>query len=295
MRLLATWLSSVLVIAVASGCAAQPTVADRCDQASGEGFEHVQVAGRERPVIVATTGDDPTVAHDLVVAFHGRTNSNAQVRRYFDLEAHAKRPTVFVYPSALPVDEPPRAWADPGDPASSLRDYALLDVLATEVAARFCLDRDRIFAVGHSLGASFANSLACARGHLLRGVATVAGGVSPSDCTGEVAALLLHHPADRLVPVGEGRRARDVFLRQNDLESAAPTTADVADFECQRWGARHPGGVLWCLHDDAYTGSGRYYPHGWPATAGEAIMAFFASLDRSPSTDGRPQPRRASR
>lgn len=271
--------AALLVLLLAAGCASRGSTAARCDGASGERFASVEFQGRERPVIVATTGHDPTVPHDLVLAFHGRTNSNARARGYFDLEAHAARPTVFVYPSALPVGEPPRAWADPGDTASALRDYALLGAIVAAVDAHFCLDRERVFAVGHSLGASFANSLACARGRTLRGVATVAGGISAADCEGEVAALLVHHPDDRLVPVDEGRRALAVFLAQNDLERSDPAAVSRHGFDCRRWDGGDEGTVLWCRHDDARTRSGRYYPHGWPDDAGAAIMDFFASLD----------------
>ena len=79
------------------------------------------------------------------------------------------------------------------------------------MARSYCLDPDRIFAVGHSLGAWFVNSLGCARGDVLRAIATLAGGFSRSDCRGAVAALLFHNPNDRLVDFAYGLEARDLF------------------------------------------------------------------------------------
>jgi hypothetical protein len=46
-----------------------------------------------------------------------------------------------------------------------------------------------------------ANSLACARAQRVRGVAAVASGITPSDCSGAVAVLLLQNPHDRMVPL----------------------------------------------------------------------------------------------
>jgi len=231
----------------------------------------------DRPAIVTRAGRGGG-AHDLVVAFHGRTNDKAQVRRYFDLEAHARRPTIFVYPSALPVATPPRTWHDGGDRPRVLRDYALFDAVVRDVRRRYCVDAERVFVVGHSLGASFANSLACARGNTVRAAATVAGGISATACNGTAAALLAHHPEDELVPIAEGERARAVLLAQNRLAGAASGRTALAGLDCRTWGGDGATPVLWCRHDDVFTRDGRYYPHNWPASAGEAFMRFFADL-----------------
>ena len=124
--------------------------------------------------------------------------------------------------------------------------------------------------VGHSLGASFANSLACARADRIRAVASVAGGIAPSDCSGTVAALLLHNPRDRAVPLSEGRRARDVLLGHREDEWG---NGRIGAFECRRYGdAENP--LFWCL----YGQDGRYYPHQWPEGGTRAIIEFFGML-----------------
>ena len=102
--------------------------------------------------------------YPLIVAFHGRTNTNAQARDYFGLEATASPPAIFVYPAGLRDASGQFTWSDPGDQSGALRDFALFDTIVSDLAERFCVDLDAVFVVGHSLGASFANSLACARG-----------------------------------------------------------------------------------------------------------------------------------
>lgn len=234
------------------------------------------MAGRERDLIaVVPESYTPTTPHALVVAFHGRTNSNAQVRRYYRLETNAEN-TLFLYPAALPQGNA-YSWSGPGDPADALRDYAFFDTMLATYAEGYCLDLDRIFVVGHSLGAWFANSLACARGDAIRAVATLGGGVSASTCRGSVAAMVLHNPDDRLVAVARGEEARDLYLAQNALASA-PAPSEPAAFNCLRYAdTRYP--VLWCPHPFDHSYGGRYYPHNWPQGTGEVIMKFFGSLE----------------
>ena len=51
------------------------------------------VDGRERALIAdIPAGYEPGRPHRLVVAFHGRTNDNAQVRAYYGLEQPAGDP-----------------------------------------------------------------------------------------------------------------------------------------------------------------------------------------------------------
>ena len=239
--------------------------------------EVFQVASGARQAIVSVpAGHRPGRPHPLVFAFHGRTNDNADVRRYFDLEEAAKEPTFFVYPAGLPDEGGRFTWSDPADPASALRDYALFDAILDRMAATYCIDLDRVFVVGHSLGASFANSLACARGKRIRALASVAGGITPTACSGEVAALLLHNPQDRLVPLNEGERARDVLLGEPGKAREPVVKRDLGGFACRQHG---PGEtpLLWCLHAQNMTPRNRFYPHQWPKGAADTIMGFFAA------------------
>ena len=238
----------------------------------------VEVDARRRLITVVPEGYDPAQPHALVVAFHGRTSSNAKVRRYYDLERFAEQPTIFVYPSGLRAGAGGYSWSGPDDDAASLRDYALFDAVLALITRAYCIDPTRIFAVGHSLRAWFVNSLGCARGDVLRAIGTLAGGVSRSDCKGAVAAAVFHHPDDRLVDVSQGLEARDLFRAQNGVDGPGRATS-LRGFACRRYGdASAPYPVVWCPHDRDRTRSSRYYPHNWPPGAGAAMMRFFASL-----------------
>lgn len=248
--------------AYSAGCGLPPG-------AIGTTFEH---GGRTREMIISLPpGYDPNRPYPLVVAFHGRTNSNTQVQRYFGLESELE--AVIVYPSGLRQGGG-YSWA--GENGAS--DFALFDAIVARIKAHYCIDPARVFVVGHSLGAYFANSLACARGEVIRAVASVAGGISTTRCAGEVAALLLHHPEDALVPIQEGELARDALLRQLGQGAARPVEHPILQaLNCRNYGsAEHP--VLWCAHGIGTTPTGRRYPHLWPELTAQAIAQFFASL-----------------
>jgi polyhydroxybutyrate depolymerase len=237
----------------------------------------LQVQGQTRHFLaVVPSSYQSNVPHHLVVAFHGRTNDNARVRRYFDLE-RGTHPTIYLYPQGLRQGSG-FSWADPGDPPGALRDYAFFDALLEHVEQRYCLALDKVFVVGHSLGAYFATSLACARGERIRAVAALGGGVLASECRGEVAAMILHNPNDPLVPISEGRAARDLFLHRNGPKPP-PIPSEPTSLGCVRHGAASdPYPVVWCPHQQDHSYGGRFDPHHWPRETGRAMIAFFESL-----------------
>jgi len=49
----------------------------------------------------------------------------------------------------------------------------LFDQLLEEFEDKYCINKDQIFVVGHSLGAWFTNSLSCARGDVIRAIGSV--------------------------------------------------------------------------------------------------------------------------
>ena len=179
----------------------------------------VEVGGQRRGLIVAVPADyRPTMPHALVVAFHGRTSSNANVRRYYDLERHADVPTIFVYPSGLRDGSGGYTWAEPDDPrrgAARLRavrcragaDRALLlprpgpHLRGRPLARRLVRQQPRLRARRRAARHRDAR-------RRLQPRATAAAAV---------AALLFHNPNDRLVAFGYGLRARDAWRADNGV------------------------------------------------------------------------------
>ena len=242
----------------------------------------IEVGGRTRELIsVVPESYDSDVSHRLIFAFHGRTTPNTRVRKYYRSEQNSKVPTIFVYPAGLIAADGKYSWYERSDPRDRLRDFALFDALLAKFSSSYCIDLERVFAVGHSLGASFANSLGCARGAVIRGVGTVAGRIWDIKCSGPAAAMIMHNPNDDLVPVSRGLKARDWALAQNGLEPPA-RPCEPRNLNCECYGPPGtPNPVVWCPHTQDLNRQGKFYPHLWPREAGIAIMDFFDSLPAS--------------
>lgn len=244
----------------------------------------LQVNGSQRSLLThlpASLQSEQPAA--LIVVFHGRTNSNEQVRRYMRLDGGATD-SIIVYPAALLTPDGGYSWRDPGDSASQPRDLDLFDRIVERYSSDYCIDPDRIFVVGHSLGAYFANSVACLRADTVRAVASVAGGILPAACEAQVAALLFHNPNDTLVAISEGELARDVFLHTNQLTGVTPRGLSDA-FNCSIYDPGHlDSSVTWCRHDIDYPYGDRYDPHSWPAQIGPYVLDYFNRFRSRPSS-----------
>jgi hypothetical protein len=159
----------------------------------------------------------------------------------------------------------------------------------------YCVDNNRIYAVGNDPGGFVANMWGCyfagdgerpasdpttprafARQYHLRGQGSVAAGDVPNDppCNGPVAALWIHDTNDGDVPIALARAARDRVLTMNGC--AGSPTADwhheIAGLEtCETYTACPPDyPVVFCQT----TGLG----HQWQASA--AVPAWTLLFDQ---------------
>lgn len=236
------------------------------------------VGGVERSAIVVVPSSyDYNKPLSLIFAFHGRTNANTRVRGYYGIEKAAKDNAIVVYPAGL-KNGSSFSWSDGGDTGGELRDYEFFDVMFEEISSNYCVNLDEVYAMGHSLGGWFTNSLACARGDVLRGVASLGGSRSNSACRGPVAVMQWHNPNDRLASFSSGVVARDQFLEQNkcssDFVSVEPSSGNCVEYQ----GCSEGASVVWCPHTSDYDSRGVYYPHNWPRGTGEKMWKFLDGL-----------------
>jgi polyhydroxybutyrate depolymerase len=174
----------------------------------------------------------------------------------------------------LPEEWPTRSWNNPGDKPNNLRDYALFDTIVQTISDQYCIDRDEIYVVGHSLGWWFTNTLACARGDVIRAIWSVGGSSTKTVCSWPTSAIIMHHPDDNLASFAGGEWARNALLKQNqcwpETKPIWPEWWNCIEYtDCMGWSS-----VVWCPHSDSNE-NGRYYPHTWPDFAGQAIRDFF--------------------
>jgi len=206
----------------------------------------------------------------LIIAFHWRTNSNAQVKWYYGIDRATRGDAIIVYPLWLPEAGPSR---------SRKSDFSFFDTIVKEYSEMYCIDQDRIYVMGHSLGAAHTNSLACARWDVIRATGSVGWWTIQNECTGPVAALIMHNPDDRLASFKSWEIARDQLVRQNECwpetKSVWPSRWNCVEYtNCWLW---EP--VVWCPHSDSTAWNWSYYPHTRPDTAGSMIWEFFEEHD----------------
>jgi polyhydroxybutyrate depolymerase len=234
-----------------------------CGQPATPGLRGVDtmVGGRLRhyQVMVPATYDAARPTR-VVFMFHGLGGDGDQIRSYLAPEAAAQGQALFVYPDGRVIPSAGRtAWEE--------ADLLFFDAMLAEVSAAYCVDRDRVFAAGHSYGAYMTNEVGCQRAGVVRAIAAVSGGTLGTRCVGTTAAWLAHGTNDGTVPQSEGVRARDHWRTTN---GCASTTTPVAPEGCVRYeGCAADAPVTWC----SFTGG--HFP--LPAYTLDAIWGFFSA------------------
>jgi poly(3-hydroxybutyrate) depolymerase len=210
-------------------------------------------------------GDTPL---PLIFAFHGRARTFLEFEQIDatqidqELGSHA----IMVYPQAQGGE----GWTQPEELSPSIEFFEALYQMMT---ANYCVDTSHVFAVGHSSGGFFSHILACRYGERLRGIGVVAGTLLENDCTGYVAALMIHGIRDSVVETSRGESARDFLLTRN---GCTPDTEPGPDSHCVTYqGCERGLPVAWCEHDEpTYDDTN----HGWPSFASHTIAKFLFSL-----------------
>lgn len=234
-------------------------------ETAGSRTETLDVTGSMRSYVIAVpSGLDGVTPVPLILGFHGFNGTGDGASNYFGLTG--SEAAIYVYPQALPL--PGQMGGVGWDMDEAGVDVAFMDALVVALGDAHCLDSSRVFAAGHSHGASFSNHLGCYRPQIFRGIAPVAGGGPwAGPCASEgVAAMLIHGTNDVDVPVSTGMSSRDHWLMANGCAGASSMPVNPAP--CVAYaGCSEP--VLWCEHGGA---------HEWPSFAGSGIRAFFLSF-----------------
>jgi poly(3-hydroxybutyrate) depolymerase len=211
----------------------------------------------------------PNTPLPVVFAYHGLGGTGTLARQYFGIERSSNNQAIFVYPTGLPNADGDNVWTL----TQTGIDVQYFDALLAELSGKYCIDKARVYATGHSYGGLMTNALGCFRGDVLRGIAPVAG-MPPfgnPTCQGGVAAWIAHGDNDTTVDFTTGGIAtRDLWLKLNTCAASGLATA-VEPSPCVAYpGCSSGHSVHWCVHQNG---------HNWPSFAAAGIWAFFASLN----------------
>ncbi len=201
--------------------------------------------------------------YPLIFAFHGASGDYTSFTQgYYDLQSIVGEEAILVYPNGLANAAGLTQWDNDID-------RIFFDDLFKELETNLCFDKSRVFAVGHSAGAGFVNTLGCKRGNVLRAIAPVAGALlDHENCIGQVAVIQIHGTQDTYVPMGMIKPTRDYWIAINSCKKGE--THEGFDPSCVAYDDCDPQfPVQYCEHNGG---------HEWPDFASNAIWTFFKSL-----------------
>jgi hypothetical protein len=154
------------------------------------------------------------------------------------------------------------------------------DAVMADISAKYCINREKVFVGGYSSGAWEAVTLGLARGGVIRGIATGAGGLRkdrPMPSGIPMAAILLTGQGDGTNPIDGptgSALARDQILMTNKCTGTA-TMPFAPDKDCVQYtGCPAAFPVVWCTPGGGHTGGSNEH---WAA-----VGAFWDGLPAVP-------------
>ena len=165
-----------------------PILEDPCLNPSSlmtQSLTSIEVNGVEREFRLSAPSSEPGTRLPLVIAFHGGTDSQedfAQQEQFDQLGEQEK----FIM--AYAIAEQDRTAAEGewflNTAATSEEDNNFAEAIVDELSESYCIDQDRLYAIGYSLGAMFTYEIACQLNHRFAATASFAGTmpVNPESC-----------------------------------------------------------------------------------------------------------------
>ena len=165
-----------------------PILEDPCLSPSSlmtQSLTSIEVNGVEREFRLSAPSSEPGTRLPLVIAFHGGTDSQedfAQQEQFDQLGEQEK----FIM--AYAIAEQDRTAAEGewflNTAATSEEDNNFAEAIVDELSESYCIDQDRLYAIGYSLGAMFTYEIACQLNHRFAATASFAGTmpVNPESC-----------------------------------------------------------------------------------------------------------------
>jgi polyhydroxybutyrate depolymerase len=205
---------------------------------------------------------DSSTPYRLIFQFHPWGGTADQALTMYGLNSGIPD-AIYVTPQGLDAGSNGPGWAN-----TNGEDIAFTKAMLGDVQSKYCVDNSRIFSVGFSYGGMMSFALGCEMSNVFRAIAPMSGALySDPSCPGtgpHVAMWGSHGTNDTVVPIDDGRAARDKILQQNHCGT---TTTPVDPSPCVKYDGCDPGyDVTWCEWDG---------PHGIPSFGSSAITAFL--------------------
>ena len=173
-------------------------------QSISQSMTSISVNGVERMFRLSVPSSDVGTKLALIIAFHGGGGSEEdfQQQNQFDQLGEQQK---FIM--AYAIAESDRSSAEGewylNTAATSRDDNDFTEAIVDELSNSYCLDQDRLYAIGYSLGSMYTYEVACQLNHRFAAVASFAGTmpVNPETCdlSGNIAVMHIHGKLDYII------------------------------------------------------------------------------------------------
>jgi poly(3-hydroxybutyrate) depolymerase len=209
------------------GCGLEPAASDASLQLGGSTASYL---------LDLPAGYDANRPYPLIVSFRGANVTAAAFRRYLNLTPAVATDGIIV---TIECANNASTW-------DVQRDLPFFDALLTKLESQYCLDRRRIYVVGHSAGAIFANAVACMRGGTVRALGSMSGAAPSGACQGQLAVWISQGNAASAVALG--RATRDFWAGRNGCSVNVSNPVDPSP--CVEYGGcAADAAVRYCEYD----------------------------------------------
>jgi polyhydroxybutyrate depolymerase len=250
------------------GCGTGKTTSS-CSKSGGTKCTLTSNSKTREYYLILPTNYNPAKPYPVVIMLHGMIATAEMALSWFAGIPKDMPDAIYIAPQGLKHKETGggangnevTGWANvDGEDIQFMRD------LISGAGKDYCVDTQRVFAVGFSYGGMFSYAIGCELGGVFRAVAPMSGAImSGCKLSGKPVAMWASHGTnDSLVPIASGRQARDKILQQNHCGTE---TKPVEPSPCVAYQGCDQGyPVTWCEWDG---------DHNRPPFGNSAVAAFF--------------------
>ena len=182
-------------------------VEDPClspSQSISQSITSISVNGVERMFRLSVPSSDVGTKLALIIAFHGGGGSDEDFQQQSQFDQLGEQQKFIM---AYAIAENDRSSAEGewylNTAATSRDDNDFTEAIVDELSNMYCIDEDRLYAIGYSLGSMFTYEIACQLNHRFAAVASFAGTmpVNPETCglSGNIAVMHIHGKLDYII------------------------------------------------------------------------------------------------
>ncbi|MBN1575482.1 MAG: hypothetical protein JW913_02965 [Chitinispirillaceae bacterium] len=239
----------------------------------------IKVGSTTRTFIVyAPSGlpDNPA----LVVCMHGLGGSGSQQRSYSGFDKVAdKGKFIVVYPDGIDKSVGSAGWDITGN-----SDVDFITTLIDNVAGRYNIDRNRVYASGFSMGGMMSHKLACDVPEKIAAIGTASGYplYGNNNCSPPIPVPICHThgTADDVVPYSGLEAWIAKFVKADGCPETPATTNPTSKYKREYWGPCKDGSEIVVYHFDGmshgYVNTSRY-----SFSASDTFWTFFEKHPRN--------------